>query len=70
MTTVPPEYNKNKDPAGSHAHRIHHNPMTPPYQEAREQDQARYCRYHEGFGNDTEECIDLRNVIEEIIRAG
>ncbi|PNX64003.1 hypothetical protein L195_g061903, partial [Trifolium pratense] len=34
------------------------------------QDKSRYCKYHEGYGHLTEDCIQLKDTIEILIRNG
>ncbi|XP_017405448.1 uncharacterized protein LOC108318961 [Vigna angularis] len=36
----------------------------------RDADERRSCRYHQNHGHNTEECITLKNEIENLIRAG
>ena len=33
-------------------------------------DRSRYCRYHRDHGHDTDECHDLKNEIERLVKAG
>ncbi|RRT34706.1 hypothetical protein B296_00050016 [Ensete ventricosum] len=41
------------------------NPMRT---QAEERDHGCYCCFHYGYGHDTEECYDLKNLIEDLIR--
>ncbi|PNX89194.1 hypothetical protein L195_g045311, partial [Trifolium pratense] len=31
---------------------------------------TKYCRFHKSHGHDTEDCIQLKNVIEDLIKKG
>ncbi|KAJ1431725.1 hypothetical protein SESBI_06962 [Sesbania bispinosa] len=33
-------------------------------------DKNKYCTFHEGRGHDTDKCIQLKDVIEQLVRAG
>ncbi|XP_073112137.1 uncharacterized protein [Elaeis guineensis] len=42
----------------------------PPPMKARNRDQRKYCQFHRDHGYDTEQCIQLKNKIEALIRRG
>ncbi|XP_050220322.1 uncharacterized protein LOC126670593 [Mercurialis annua] len=35
-----------------------------------QRDKSRYCRFHEGYGHDTDRCWDLKREIEQLIQSG
>ena len=37
---------------------------------ALKRDRSKYCEYHKDYGHDTEECIHLKEKIEELIHQG
>ncbi|XP_050217585.1 uncharacterized protein LOC126668425 [Mercurialis annua] len=36
----------------------------------KERDKSKYCRFHEGYGHDTDRCWDLKREIEQLIQSG
>ncbi|XP_050217575.1 uncharacterized protein LOC126668413 [Mercurialis annua] len=36
----------------------------------KERDKRKYCRFHEGYGHDTDRCWDLKRDIEQLIQSG
>ena len=42
----------------------------PPPLKAKGLDRRKYCRFHRGHGHNTEQCIQLKDEIEALIRRG
>ncbi|XP_050222186.1 uncharacterized protein LOC126672281 [Mercurialis annua] len=36
----------------------------------KKRDESKYCRFHEGYGHDTDRCWDLKREIEQLIQSG
>ncbi|GAV83718.1 hypothetical protein CFOL_v3_27164 [Cephalotus follicularis] len=52
-------------------HKLSRREESPPLRSPAEtRDTEKYCRYHRDHGHDTEECRQLKNQIEDLIRKG
>ncbi|KAG4916140.1 hypothetical protein JHK87_053697 [Glycine soja] len=44
--------------------------LPPPTRSINSADEMKTCRYHQNFGHTTEECVTLKDKIEELIQEG